>query len=174
MFQACRTLIKPLQSGQILKMATVAEGQRYDFVVFGATGYTGQYVVEEVSRVAHHDWTERNIPLTWAVAGRSKDKLLNSLATARKETGLNLENVAVILADVADQDSLNRMAAQSTVVINCVGPYQVYGERVVRACIENGSNHVDISGEPQVIFHEGLPIYSLASFWELYFASIYL
>jgi len=37
-------------------------------------------------------------------------------------TGVSLDDVGVILADVADQDSLNKMAAQSTIVINCVGP----------------------------------------------------
>ncbi|KAG7159546.1 saccharopine dehydrogenase-like oxidoreductase isoform X2 [Homarus americanus] len=132
-------------------MASLASGQRYDLVVFGATGFTGQYVVEEVSRVAQQEGTERKIPLSWAVAGRSKDKLMKTLAAATKETGLNLEEVGVILADTSDQESLNKMASQSNVVINCVGPYQLYGEPVVRACVEAGANHVDISGEPQFL-----------------------
>ena len=28
--------------------------------------------------------------------------------------------------------------------------YRFYGEQVVKACIENGAHHLDISGEPQV------------------------
>lgn len=132
-------------------MASATTKQRYDLVILGATGYTGQFVVEEVSRVAQCDMTQKNRLLSWAVAGRSKDKLMNCLAKARKNTGLSLEDVAIILADVGDQDSLNNMAAQSNVVVNCVGPYQLYGEQVVRACVENGANHVDISGEPQFL-----------------------
>lgn len=69
-------------------MASLAPGQRYDLVVFGATGFTGQYVVEEVARVAEKERTERKTPLTWAIAGRSEKKLQWSLAEAQKELGL--------------------------------------------------------------------------------------
>lgn len=30
--------------------------------------------------------------------------------------------------------------------------YRFFGEPVVKACVENGAHHVDISGEPQVYF----------------------
>ncbi|XP_064120928.1 saccharopine dehydrogenase-like oxidoreductase isoform X2 [Macrobrachium nipponense] len=136
-------------------MASLAPGQRYDLVIFGATGFTGQYVVEEVARVAQKEEASK-VPLTWAVAGRSSNKLQEALATAQKETGLDLKDVGLILADVSDKDSLNKMAAQSSVVVNCVGPYQLYGEQVVSACIDNGASHVDISGEPQ--FLEGMQL----------------
>ncbi|XP_037787469.1 saccharopine dehydrogenase-like oxidoreductase isoform X1 [Penaeus monodon] len=136
------------------RMASLAPGQRYDLVVFGATGFTGQYVVEEVARVAEKERTERKTPLTWAIAGRSEKKLQWSLAEAQKELGLSLDDVGIILADVKDNESLKEMAAKSSVVINCVGPYQLFGEPVIQACIENGASHVDISGEPQ--FLEGM------------------
>lgn len=42
------------------------------------------------------------------------------------------------------------MAARAKVVVNCVGPYRFYGEPVVKACVNNGAHHVDVSGEPQV------------------------
>ncbi|XP_066961736.1 saccharopine dehydrogenase-like oxidoreductase isoform X2 [Macrobrachium rosenbergii] len=136
-------------------MASLAPGLRYDLVIFGATGFTGQYVVEEVARVAQKEEATK-VPLTWAVAGRSSNKLQETLATAQKETGLDLKDVGLILADVSDKESLNKMAAQSSVVVNCVGPYQLYGEQVVSACIDNGASHVDISGEPQ--FLEGMQL----------------
>ncbi|VDN32881.1 unnamed protein product [Cylicostephanus goldi] len=40
------------------------------------------------------------------------------------------------------------MARKAKVIINAVGPYRLYGEPVVKAAVENGANHVDISGEP--------------------------
>ncbi|XP_042863377.1 saccharopine dehydrogenase-like oxidoreductase isoform X2 [Penaeus japonicus] len=135
------------------RMASLAPGQRYDLVVFGATGFTGQYVVEEVARVAQKE-KERKTPLTWAIAGRSEKKLQSSLVEARNELGLSLDDVGIILADVKDNESLKEMASKSTVVINCVGPYQLYGEPVIQACLEKGASHVDISGEPQ--FLEGM------------------
>ena len=36
-------------------------------------------------------------------------------------------------------------------VLNCVGPYRFLGERVVRACVDSGASHIDISGEEQFI-----------------------
>jgi short subunit dehydrogenase-like uncharacterized protein len=64
--------------------------------------------------------------------------------------GEDLGTVRVVLADVKDESSLKNMAAQARVVVNCVGPYRLYGEVVVSACIASGTHHVDVSGEPQV------------------------
>lgn len=32
--------------------------------------------------------------------------------------------------------------------INCVGPFVLYGEKVIDACLKAGTHHVDVSGEP--------------------------
>ncbi len=47
----------------------------YDIVVFGSTGYTGKFVNEELYKLQK---TGRQ-DLKWAAAGRSKDKLRQSL-----------------------------------------------------------------------------------------------
>ncbi|ESO84484.1 hypothetical protein LOTGIDRAFT_222130 [Lottia gigantea] len=118
---------------------------RYDFVIFGATGFTGQFVVEEVARIAE----EEN--LTWAIAGRKMDKLQKVLSDASKKTGKELEDKPIIIADVSSDQSLIEMCQQAKTVINCVGPYRFYGEQVVKASIEAKCNHIDISGEPQFL-----------------------
>lgn len=64
--------------------------------------------------------------------------------------GEDVTTVPIILADCDNQKSLNDMAKQAKVVINCCGPYRFYGECVVKACVENGASHVDVSGEPEV------------------------
>jgi len=56
--------------------------QRYDIVVFGATGFTGQFVVEEVARRA-----DEETGVTWAIAGRNMDKLQKVLEKASQKTG---------------------------------------------------------------------------------------
>ncbi|GFO11053.1 saccharopine dehydrogenase-like oxidoreductase [Plakobranchus ocellatus] len=119
--------------------------KKFDLVVFGASGFTGQYVVDEVSRVAAVE------KLTWAIAGRSMAKLQKILREASSRTGKNLEKIPIIIADTTNQPSLDDMAKQARVVLNCVGPYRFYGEPVVRACIEHGAHHLDISGEPQYL-----------------------
>ncbi|XP_063876849.1 saccharopine dehydrogenase-like oxidoreductase [Scylla paramamosain] len=120
--------------------------RKYDLVVLGATGYTGQYVAEEVGRIV-----EKQPSLTYAFAGRNKEKLERTLETARANTGLDLAKAELLVVDVNDEESLKKMAAQTKIVINCVGPYRYYGLKVVKACVEEGANHVDISGEPQYL-----------------------
>lgn len=121
--------------------------ERYDFVVFGASGFTGQFVVDECARVID----EQGGNLTMAIAGRSMEKLQKVLTESSKRTGKDLEDTPILIADVGDADSLAVMCSKSKVLLNCVGPYRFYGEQVVKACIENGAHHLDISGEPQYL-----------------------
>lgn len=121
--------------------------RKFDFVIFGATGFTGQFVVDELARVLE----EEGGGLTMAVAGRSMEKLQKVLSESSQRTGKDLEETPIIIADVGSAESLAEMCKQAKVVLNCVGPYRFYGEQVVKACIENGAHHIDISGEPQYL-----------------------
>ncbi|TKS69938.1 Saccharopine dehydrogenase-like oxidoreductase [Collichthys lucidus] len=120
----------------------------YHLVIFGASGFTGQFVVEEVARTVSEG---PKGTLKWAVAGRSKQKLehvLEQAAGVLSKPELRSE-VDIIVADVGEPDTLAAMCKQAVIVLNCVGPYRFYGEPVVKACVENGAHHIDISGEPQ-------------------------
>jgi short subunit dehydrogenase-like uncharacterized protein len=117
--------------------------KKYRIVVFGATGFTGQYVVEEVARTVDNEKD-----LTWAIAGRNMVKLQSVLEKASKITGKGLNELPIIIADVDIQSSLLEMCSQAEVLLNCVGPYCLYGTNVVKACIESGTHYVDICGEP--------------------------
>ncbi|RUP43583.1 saccharopine dehydrogenase [Jimgerdemannia flammicorona] len=126
--------------------------------VFGATGFTGQYIVEEVYRTFSGSGVYDNPPhvpadFSWAIAGRSQDKLQELLD--RVETKYNvsgkLKRPEILIADITKRDALNAMCARSHVIINAVGPFRFMGEYVVRACVENGANYVDITGEPEFI-----------------------
>ncbi|GBP52598.1 Saccharopine dehydrogenase-like oxidoreductase [Eumeta japonica] len=138
---------------------------RLDVVIFGATGFTGKHAAEEAARLA------RAAPLAWAVAGRSRAKLealVGELSTKmggtllvnasvspredlpRPKSDKDLSSVKVIVADVNDEQSLKQMTSQAKVIANCCGPFRLYGERVVRACIDTKTHYVDVSGEPQV------------------------
>ncbi|XP_062938805.1 saccharopine dehydrogenase-like oxidoreductase isoform X2 [Cynocephalus volans] len=130
-------------------MAT--EQRPFRLVVVGASGFTGQFVTEEVAR--EQEAPGRSSRLPWAVAGRSREKLQGVLERAALKLGrptLSSE-VGIIICDVSNPASLDEMAKQATVVLNCVGPYRFYGEPIVKACIENGTSCIDISGEPQFL-----------------------
>ncbi|KAJ3593589.1 hypothetical protein NHX12_005923 [Muraenolepis orangiensis] len=137
-------------------MASVetSSSRPYHIVIFGASGFTGQYVVEEVSRTVSEGPSGT---LRWAVAGRSRSKLEKILEQAAGALSKpELRTVDIIVSDVKEPDSLAAMCKQAVIVLNCVGPYRFYGEPVVKACVENGAHCIDISGEPQ--FLEGMQL----------------
>ncbi|XP_046558013.1 saccharopine dehydrogenase-like oxidoreductase [Haliotis rubra] len=126
-------------------MSTGESARKYDIVIFGATGFTGQFVVDEVARIAEEEG------VTWAVAGRKMDRLQKVLEQSGQRTGKTLEDTPIIIADSSAEQSILDMCKQARVVLNCVGPYRFHGNQVVRACIEGGASHIDISGEPQFL-----------------------
>lgn len=116
----------------------------YDIVIYGASGYTGQYIVEYLMKNLND--TEKYGKLSWAIAGRDETKLKKVLEAKNAPT-----DIAVIICDSKDPESLLSMAKSTRLVLNCVGPYRFFGESVVKACVEAGTHHVDISGEPQYL-----------------------
>lgn len=57
--------------------------------------------------------------------------------------------IPTIIANVRDEKSLVAMTSRAKLILNCCGPYRFLGEQVVKACIETGTHHIDVSGEPQ-------------------------
>ncbi|MDH2381792.1 saccharopine dehydrogenase NADP-binding domain-containing protein [Bradyrhizobium sp. CER78] len=110
---------------------------KLDIVVYGATGFTGQLVAEYLA--AHY----RDGSLKWAMAGRSKDKL----ASVRDAIGAPADT-PLMVADASDAASLKAMLAQTKSVISTVGPYQLYGNELIAACVESGTDYFDLCGEP--------------------------
>jgi short subunit dehydrogenase-like uncharacterized protein len=117
----------------------------YDLVVFGASGFTGKFVAERVAR------RSRQGSLSWAVGGRNPAKLQKVLEDVSSNTGVSPSEVGIIKADVNDDSSIRQMCRSSKVLLNCVGPYRFYGEPVVKACVEEKCDYVDICGEPQFL-----------------------
>ncbi len=110
----------------------------FDIVVYGASGFTGRLVAEYLT-------SRSGVPhdLKWAMAGRSLDKL----ASVRDEIGAP-KNTPLIVADAADPASLDAMLKRTRAVLTTVGPYQLYGTDLVAACVANGTDYLDLCGEP--------------------------
>uniref|UniRef100_A0A1I8EZ08 Sacchrp_dh_NADP domain-containing protein n=1 Tax=Wuchereria bancrofti TaxID=6293 RepID=A0A1I8EZ08_WUCBA len=115
---------------------------RYDIVLYGASGFTGAYVL----KLLIEEQKQHNV--SFAIAGRSEARLKKLLENISQELGKDLQNVSIITANSYDESTLAAMANQAKVIINVVGPYRLYGEAVVKAAVENGASYVDISGEP--------------------------
>ena len=111
---------------------------KFDIVVYGATGFTGQLVAEYLAT----NYVGEGAP-RWAMAGRSLDKL----ASVRDAIGAP-SDIALIQADGGDPASLKAMLDQTNAVISTVGPYQLYGSDLVAACAADGTDYLDLCGEP--------------------------
>ncbi len=109
----------------------------HDIVVYGATGYTGRLVAEYL---AHH---YQGKGPKWAMAGRSADKLaeVRDLIGAPADTPL-------IVANSDDPASMKALAESARVIVTTVGPYQLYGEPLLAACVAAGTDYADLCGEP--------------------------
>jgi len=122
---------------------TPTAGRPYRIVVLGATGFTGRLVAEYLARTV-------GASLPWAIAGRSPSKL-EEVRRALVAIDPDCAKVGVVQADVGDPASLERLAASTSVLLTTVGPYARHGLPVVRACVEQGTDYVDITGEPAFV-----------------------
>jgi short subunit dehydrogenase-like uncharacterized protein len=116
----------------------MTSSSKFDIVVYGATGFTGQLVAEYLA--AHY--AGKSDP-KWALAGRSLEKL----ASVRDAIGAPADT-ALIRADASDPASLKAMVDQTRSVLSTVGPYQLYGSELVAACVATGTDYFDLCGEP--------------------------
>ena len=110
---------------------------KFDIVVYGATGFTGQLVAEYLA--AHY---RNDKQLTWAMAGRSLDKL----AKVRDAIGAAADT-PLIVADSSDPASLKAMIDQTKSVVTTVGPYLLFGNELLAACAASGTDYFDLCGE---------------------------
>jgi short subunit dehydrogenase-like uncharacterized protein len=109
----------------------------FDIVLFGATGYTGRLVAEVLQ-----SFDSAKQPLRWAMAGRSLEKL----KAVRAAIGAP-ETLPLLVAQATDSAAIRQLVRQTRLVITTVGPYQRYGDVLVDACAQEGTDYVDLCGE---------------------------
>ena len=116
----------------------MSETKKYDFIVFGATGFTGKLVVEYL--------VERylgNPEIKWALAGRNLEKL-KSVAKSKNVP----DDICLFTADSNDKTSVENLVSKTRCILTVVGPYQLYGNNIIESCAKFGTDYVDLCGEP--------------------------
>ncbi|MBW8010597.1 MAG: hypothetical protein FVQ83_05045 [Chloroflexi bacterium] len=101
--------------------------------VFGATGYTGRLIIEELSRFKLSSDRLR-------MAGRSEEKLAALSSSFPR-------HIPYVVADADDPSSLELLFEGTQVVINCVGPFTDMGEPVLARAALRGVHYLDITNE---------------------------
>ena len=106
--------------------------RNYDLVLFGATGFTGQQAATLIAR---------EMPdLRWAVAGRNEAKL-RALADSLPVS------VDVVVADGSSAAEMSALAVSTRVVCSTAGPFALYSDALVAACVLHQTHYCDITGE---------------------------
>ncbi|HET6151305.1 MAG TPA: saccharopine dehydrogenase NADP-binding domain-containing protein [Marmoricola sp.] len=121
----------------------MAAARDFDIVVFGATGFTGELTAAYLAEHAPAD-------CRWALAGRSTAKL-EAVRTKLAAINPACADLPLLKADVSEPATITAVAASTKVVITTVGPYLQFGEPLVAACAEAGTDYVDLTGEPEFV-----------------------
>ena len=123
----------------------------FDIVIFGVSGYVGRYaLLNLLSAINNNDHGDCGT-LKIAVSGRDETRIKQAFDFASRKLSMPIDKinsmVKIVIASVSHQDSLNQLARKTKVLASTVGPYTLYGEPVVKACIDSSTHYVDVTGE---------------------------
>jgi short subunit dehydrogenase-like uncharacterized protein len=113
--------------------STFMADRLYNVVLYGASGFVGKQTVQYFARHAPK-------LLRWAIAGRNRQKL----EAIRDELGISVD---VLTADSQEQQAIDAIVAQTRVLLTTAGPFALYGNTLVDACVRFKTHYVDITGE---------------------------
>jgi len=112
------------------------DSRPFDVLLYGAGGFTGR---QTVAYFAAH----APAGLRWALAGRHLDKLEAARAAAVGPS----RPAELLQADSQHPASVDAVVCRARVVLNTAGPFALYGNPVVDACVRFHAHYVDITGE---------------------------
>ncbi|MFF4242902.1 saccharopine dehydrogenase family protein [Streptomyces sp. NPDC001822] len=115
----------------------------YDVVLFGATGFVGALTAEYLAAHAPRG-------CRWALAGRSRTKL-ERLRDRLAADHPHCADLPLLTADADDGEALRELAGSAHVVASTAGPYVWYGEKLVAACADAGTDYADLTGEAEFV-----------------------
>jgi hypothetical protein len=115
------TTTEPIAAEHVAEKQVFAERP---IAVYGASGHTGRFVLQELQR--------RGLP---------------AVAIARRPLDVAPTHAAVRLATLDDAAALDRALAGCAVVINCAGPFIDTARPLVEAALRAGGHYIDVTAE---------------------------
>ena len=123
----------------------------YDLLLFGVTGFTGKLALEHL--------LEKNYAnLRFGICARNEPKAKEVVQTVcarlAARLGKSVEAIKALapatieVADLLnDEERLRRVVKKTRVCITTAGPYEKYGQTLLKICAEEGVHYADITGE---------------------------
>jgi len=142
-----------------------------DVVVWGASGFTGQRVLQTLISAAGG--------LRIGAAGRSHTRVEAAVRAAATAAAASspaaaappIAAIEILVADASHDASLAAMASRARLVLACVGPFRLHGLPVARAAVAAGCDYLDICGEPAFIERVEHELFALAEEKGVFLAS---
>ncbi|MFC7049440.1 saccharopine dehydrogenase family protein [Emcibacter nanhaiensis] len=106
-------------------------------IVYGASGYTGRLICEFL----------REYRIPFIAAGRNQARLETAM---EKVPGIETADYEIREVDHT-VDALAGLFDGAQVVCNSVGPFELYGETVIQACLKAGTHYLDTTGEQHFV-----------------------
>lgn len=126
--------------------------REFDVVLMGATSFVGKITARRFIALLHEDASA----FRFALAARSKTKLEQLVKKLNQE--FPAIEIPFQVADSLNTKDMVALATSTRVVASAVGPYDLLGAPLVKACAEQGTHYCDLTGEPQFI-HRMLATY---------------
>lgn len=101
------------------------------FLIYGASGYTGKIVVENVLKLG----------LKPTLAGRTEHKIKNLARDFKLD---------YLIFSLDDIDTIAQNIEAFPLVLNCAGPFSKTAQPMIKACLQAGVHYLDITGEIEV------------------------
>lgn len=114
-----------------MNQANQGKKEMNEWMIYGANGYTGELIAREAK-------TRGLKPI---LAGRN-EKAIISLA---KELELNNR-----IFNLSDPGDIIYHLTGVKLVLNCAGPFSHTSQQMIKACIQSGTDYIDITGEISV------------------------
>ena len=120
--------------------------KKYDIVLFGVTGFTGKICAEYLM--------ENYADVKWAACARNESKgdaVLNDIATKTGRPKPELLIADLLCTTPEQENTLREIVSSTKVCLTCSGPFEKYGQTLVKLCAEEGVCYGDITGETDFV-----------------------
>ncbi|KAJ2769546.1 hypothetical protein IWQ56_002509, partial [Coemansia nantahalensis] len=120
-----------------------APTRKYDIIVWGASGFTG-------SRLAEYLVLNAPAGTRVAIGGRNWSKVEQvraALAAKHPDAAISARDLDIVIGDSLSASRMHEVAAMTRVIASTAGPYALYGEQLIRACVDEKTDYCDITAE---------------------------
>ena len=132
-----------------------SSSKEYDLLLFGVTGFTGklalEYLLEKNYKGLKFGIAARNetkaLDCVKLVCERLSDRTGNDMGIYTKLAPKKVEVVDLVVNSKEDEAKLRSIVRKTKVCITTAGPFEKYGQALVKVCAEEGVHYADITGE---------------------------